>query len=61
MLMTAHRYDQLKRGAPPKDLDEIAEFNRIQLQERRSEAAKRAVETKRRKYKKWPTRRGDHK
>jgi hypothetical protein len=33
----------------------------MERHKRRSDAAKRAVETKRRKYKTWPTRKRDHK
>lgn len=58
--MTAHRYEQLKAGATPEP-HEVKEFEDTLTWERRSQAAKQAVKTKQAKYKKWPTRRRDHK
>jgi len=63
MIMTAYRYYQL-RDNPHLRLslsdEERKEFERELKGEARSKAAKRAVETKRRIYSTWPTRRRDH-
>lgn len=39
----------------------LADPERMETHRRRSEAAFRAVQTKRKKYRTWPTRKGDHK
>jgi len=62
-MMTAYRFYELKRnpGLLPLLADEERkEFERELKSEARSNAAKRAVQTKRRKYSTWPTRRRDH-
>jgi hypothetical protein len=52
--MTAARFKQLRAGAEPIDDAEAREFFSLLQQESRSEAAKKAVATKRAKYAKWP-------
>lgn len=59
--MTAARFKILKLFPEQIQDHERAEFERTLAWERRSAAARKAVETKRRKYKRWPTSRGDHK
>lgn len=54
--MTTIRFHQLKRNPLAAKEDEREMFARLLLWEKRSNAAKRAVETKRKKYAKWPTR-----
>lgn len=61
--MTAARYNELKQNRLllcTVSEQEAKEFERTLKWEHRSLAAKRAVQTKRRKYSTWPTRRGDH-
>lgn len=60
MILTSYRFQQLKAGAKPVDEAEQRAFEQTLAWKRRSDAAKRAVQTKRRKYKKWPTRKRDH-
>lgn len=60
--MTAARFRELKENPSLiSSREEEAEFERTLAWEVRSNRAKRAVETKRRKYTKWPTRNRDHK
>lgn len=56
-MLTAERYRQLLAGAQPVDTAEEAEFEREKKGDARRAAARKAVATKRAKYKKWPTRR----
>lgn len=58
--MTADRFNQLKRGAQPTDSIERSTFHQELEAEARRQRAKQAVHTKRQKYTKWPTRKGDH-
>lgn len=60
-MMTAARYNYLKQHPDEVKPDELGYFEQTKLWEKRSAAAKRAVETKRAKYTTWPTRKGDHK
>jgi len=55
-MMTAHRFKQLLAGAKPNNQQEVDEFQRQLRAQSRREAARRAVETKRKKYGAWPTR-----
>ncbi len=62
-MMTAYRFYELKRNPGLLSLitdEERKEFERELKGEARSNSAKRAVQTKRRKYSTWPTRRRDH-
>lgn len=55
--MIAVRYEELKRQLPNPQFasdEEKAEFARTQQWEKRSAAAKRAVQTKRARYSRWP-------
>ena len=54
--MTALRFRQLKDGQLPISEQEKEEFKSQLRHEQRSDAAYRAVITKRKKYKQWPTR-----
>lgn len=54
--MTAHRYLQLKNGDKPISEAEAIDFKNELLHEKLSQAAYKAVVTKRKKYKLWPTR-----
>jgi hypothetical protein len=58
--MNAARFHELKAGAAPRDDAERAELDRALAGERRSQAARRAVLTKRRKYPTWPSRANTH-
>ena len=61
--MTAARFEELKRNRLllcTVSEQEAKEFNQTLQWENRSKAAKRAVQTKRRRYSTWPTRRRDH-
>lgn len=60
-MITAQRYMYLKAHPEYVQDTERKEFNSLQLWEKRSSAAKRAVATKRARYKTWPTRKGGHK
>lgn len=55
-MMTTARFIELKNGAIP-----TSEAEKTLDWEARSKRAKQAVKTKRAKYKKWPTRKNDHK
>lgn len=57
MILTAFRFNQLKKNAEFISDEEKAAFENSLDHERRSEAAYRAVATKRKKYKIWPSRR----
>lgn len=62
-MMVAYRFYELKRNPqllPFITKEERAEFERELKGEARSQAAKRAVQTKRRIYTTWPTRKRDH-
>lgn len=59
--MTGARFNELKAGATPTDEQERQEYERLLRWERRSDASKRAVQTKKNKYDRWPTRNNDHK
>ncbi len=62
--MTSYRFEQLRKmslNGEPIPESELAEFNSTMAWFNRSQAAKRAVQTKREKYKTWPSRKGDHK
>lgn len=66
-MMTAYRFYELKRELNRNPYlratiaeEELKEFERELKGEARSAAAKRAVQTKRRIYSTWPTRRHDH-
>lgn len=59
-MITARRFDELKAGAKIQPNEE-QDYQSLLRWEKRSAAAKRAVQTKRRKYKAWPTKKGDHK
>jgi len=59
--MTAHRFKQLLAGAKANNQQEVDEFQRQLRAQSRREAARRAVETKRAKYKAWPARDRRHK
>jgi len=59
-MLTSARFQQLKAGAQFSDDSERIEFNKTLDWEKRSQAAFRAVATKRRKYTTWPTSRNDH-
>ena len=52
-LITAARFQELLDGAEPRE-EEKEQFEQLKTWKHRSEAAKRAVVTKRRKYKQWP-------
>jgi len=41
--------------------EELRQYQQLIRWEKRSDAAKRAVVTKRQRYKTWPTRKGTHK
>lgn len=58
-MMTALQFSiyKLTRKIPAQHM---AEFKRQLEHEARSLAAKKAVKTKRQRYKKWPTRKRDH-
>lgn len=57
-MMTMARFEQLKRGAQPMDSVERSTFHQELETEARRQRAK--LSTKRQKYTKWPTRKGDH-
>lgn len=57
--MTAARFKELLEGEIPLE-EEEEEFEQLLDWKRRSDAAKRAVRTKRERYSSWPTRKGDH-
>ena len=59
-MMTAYRFYELKADSTKVLPSEKDEFENLLLGEKRSQSAKRAVITKRAKYKTWPTRRNDH-
>ena len=59
-MMTAYRFHLLKAGSPPEGETEAQDYLHMLAWERRSNAAKRAVVTKRQLYRTWPTRKGDH-
>lgn len=64
--MNAFRYNQIKQQMAAGltvewQPGEAEEFDRLAAWEQRSNAAKKAVQTKRLNYKTWPTRKGDHK
>jgi hypothetical protein len=59
--MTAERFMQMKAGSPAVSAKEQEDFKRTLAWEKRSNAAKLAVRTKRSRYKSWPTRKNDHK
>lgn len=61
MKISAHRFEELKAGRAPRGPTELEQFQRLLAWERRSNAAKKAVETKRRKYTEWPSRSKTHK
>lgn len=58
--MISERFNQLLAGAQPRE-DELADFDRLKRWKERSDRAMRAVQTKKKKYTKWPSRRNDHK
>jgi hypothetical protein len=60
MTLTAARAKELSDGAEFKDESERSEFLKYLAWKERSRAAKRAVQTKRNRYKTWPTRKRDH-
>ena len=60
MSMTAARLKELEHGAQPTSPEEAAEFEKLLAWRRRSNAAKRAVLTKRVRYTCWPTRARTH-
>ena len=55
-MITAYRFQQLKNGDKPTSDAEAVDFKNALTHEKRSQAAYSAVATKRKKYKKWPTR-----
>lgn len=59
-MMTSARFQYLKRNPDFTSPEEKKAFDETILWEKRSASAKKAVITKRRKYKEWPTRKGDH-
>jgi hypothetical protein len=59
MIITSHRFEQLKAGAPITTSEEEKSFKELLRWEKRSQAAKRAVQTKRQKFAKWPCRRNN--
>lgn len=59
-MITGKRFKALKAGAPILP-EEEARYQELLRWEKRSAAAKKAVQTKLAKYKTWPTKKGDHK
>lgn len=59
--MTGARFAYLKANPLAVEPHEIDEFHSLLAWEKRSNAAKVAVKTKRKRYTKWPTSRKDHK
>lgn len=55
-MITVNRFQQLKNGDKPTSEAEAIDFKNSLTHEKRSQAAYKAVATKRKKYKKWPTR-----
>lgn len=60
LLITALKFRWYKEHRELIPIELQDEFDRLLQWEYRSNCAKRAVATKRKKYTKWPTRKGDH-
>jgi len=59
--MNAARFAELKAHPERMLPEELRQYQQLIRWEKRSDAAKRAVVTKRQRYKAWPTRKGTHK
>ncbi len=60
-MMTAARFEELCKGGEPLDQSEKDSYEKERKRKARSDAAKRAVQTKLKKYKTWPSRSNRHK